>query len=98
MKYKDIQEDLKKDFIDLEVTRRILYDYNDGVSPQNITKIKIPAKVTGTGTSAVIDLETSPNEYINHKPMPIKYNLLRSSLDDRDPYGDCETVLVMWVS
>lgn len=98
MTYKDVQEDLKKDFIDLEVTRRILYDYNDNVSQQNITKIKIPVKVTGTGTSAVIDLETSPNEYINHPPMPIKYNLLRSSLDNRDPYGDCETVLVMWVA
>ena len=58
MTYKDVQEDLKKDFIDLEVTRRILYDYNDNVSQQNITKIKIPVKATGTGTSATIDLET----------------------------------------
>ena len=39
-----------------------------------------------------------PQEYLDKPPMPIKYWLLRDALNYRDPYGDCETVLVMWVA
>ena len=31
-------------------------------------------------------------------PLQIPYNLLRYSLNDRPPFTDCETVLVMWVA
>lgn len=31
-------------------------------------------------------------------PLQIPYNLLRYALNDRPPFSDCETVLVMWVA
>ena len=89
-----ILEDLKKDFVDLEVTRRILYG-NDGSN--HIDSISGIPSASGVGTTTVLSFDP-PQEYINHKPMPIKYWLLRDSLNDKEPYGDCETVLVMWVA
>lgn len=91
--YNDIHEDLKKDFIDLEVTRRILYNYSDIAT--NISDI--PIILRGTGKSTVLSYEP-PKEYITRTPLPITYNLLRNVLNNKDPYSDCETVLVMWVA
>lgn len=94
MLYTDLREDLKKDFLDLEVTRRILYNYS-GITPtRDIPKVVDP-EYTGPNTHLSYD---PPQEYIDRPPMPIKYWLLRDALNDRDPYGDCETVLVMWVA
>lgn len=95
--YTDLREDDKKDFIDLEVTRRILYNYYDTIAPNNIPKVVIPKIVSGTGENTILSFNP-PQEYINKRPMPISYHLLRDSLNERDPYGDCETVLVMWVA
>ena len=95
-RYSDLKEDLKKDFIDLEVTRRILYNYyNDWTD--TIPTIEIPTIVSGFGYSTELSYDM-PQEYINHPPMPIRYDLLRETLNDRDPYSDCETVLIMWVA
>ena len=94
MLYTDLKEDLKKDFLDLEVTRRILYNYS-GITPtRDIPKVVDP-EYTGSSTHLSYD---PPQEYIDRPPMPIKYWLLRDALNDRDPYGDCETALVMWVA
>lgn len=94
MLYTDLKEDLKKDFLDLEVTRRILYNYSGITSTRDIPKVVDP-EYTGPNTHLSYD---PPQEYIDRPPMPIKYWLLRDALNDRDPYGDCETVLVMWVA
>jgi hypothetical protein len=92
IKYSHLREDNKKGFVDLEVTRRILY----GV--QNSNSVSIPTVVSGTGFNTAISYYP-PQEYITNPPMPIKrYDLLRAALCDVDPYGDCETVLIMWVA
>ena len=92
-KYTDLVEDLKRDFVDLEVTRRVLYSNDNEIS--NIT---IPTIVgTSTGINTVLSYDP-PQDYKNFPPMPIPYDLLRNTLNDNDPYGDCETVLVMWVA
>lgn len=98
-KYRDIQEDLKLDFIDLEVTRRILYNYQNIPSQISLNQYSdaIPTVVSGTGQDTVLSY-APPQEYITRPPMPLKYNLLRDALNDRDPYGDCEAVLAMWVA
>jgi hypothetical protein len=94
--YDTIKQDLKKVFIDLEVTRRILCNGNSGAN--YISSISgIPQVLSGTGTNTVLSF-SPPQEYLNHPPMPIKYWQLRDALNNRDPYGDCETVLVMWVA
>lgn len=96
--YSDVEEDLKKDYIDLEVTRRVLhpeYDYSKvlGNTPAN----SIPIIVSGIGKDTVLSYDR-PTEYMSHSPMPLRYDLLRDTLNDKDPYGDQETVLVMWVA
>lgn len=96
-KYTDLKEDLKKDFIDLEVTRRILYNYYNNWTDSIPSIDSIPTVVSGLGKNTVLSYE-APQEYVNHRPMPIDYKLLRDALNNRDPYGDCETVLVMWVA
>ena len=112
-------EDLKHDFIALEVTRRILYyyngtqlKYNDSVRDIHPTR-DIP-RVTGTGHTATVSYDP-PDEYKNAAytykkkdgstvsaygtpPLQIPYDLLRYCLNDRPPFTDCETVLVMWVA
>lgn len=172
-----LAEDLKHDFIDLEVTRRILYyddthnsstklkyTKNNTTSYIDITPIKDIPKIinaipdTGpTNDSANIVgyiawTSTNPNNpnitysiehakvvlnllkdagigfnysstdgqpsvgysSINTKisyeppdeykpdtgcpPLQIPYNLLRYCLNDRPPFTDCETVLVMWIA
>ena len=95
--YDDLWEDLKRDFIDLEVTRRILYNYQNVPSSIYGTNNNIPNVVSGVGINTVLSFDR-PQEYIDRSPMPIQYDLLRDALNDRDPYGDCETVLVMWVA
>lgn len=109
--YTDISEDLKRDFIDLEVTRRILYyddtgnsntrlKYTNGISTNyvNIQPTRdIPKIVSGTYYDTNLSYEP-PQVYINASPLQIKYNLLRYTLNDRPPFSDCETVLVMWVA
>lgn len=128
----DYAEDLKKDFIDLEATRRILFfneddptatltlKYNGSVRNIHPTR-DIPHIVGGTktGTDTVLSYEL-PDEYLNKgytytynsysldstlsvdtigtPPLQIPYNLLRYCLNDRPPFSDCETVLVMWVA
>lgn len=42
-------------------------------------------------TTSVYDAKGTP-------PLQIPYNLLRYCLNDRPPFSDCETVLVMWVA
>lgn len=96
-KYTDLQEDLKKDFIDLEVTRRILYNYYNNWTDSIPSIDNIPTVVSGLGKNTVLSYE-APQEYVINRPMPIDYKLLRDALNNRDPYGDCETVLVMWVA
>lgn len=106
--YSDIREDLKKDFIDLEVTRRILHygeydfsttqlkNYKDPLDSSTTIYNEIPI-TSGSGKDTVLSFEP-PQEYIDRPPLQIPYNLLRYSLNDRAPFGDCETVLVMWVA
>ena len=93
-KYDELSEDIKKDFIDLEATRRILhygdYDYSS-------TSVTIPSVISGSGKSTSL-LYEPPQEYIERQPIQIPYNLLRYALNDRPPFTDCETVLVMWVA
>ena len=91
--YSDISEDLKKDFIDLEVTKRILYNYSNASSHIS----GIPRVVEGTDINTVLAYD-SPQEYIDRPPMPIRYDLLRAALNNKGPYSDQETVLVMWVA
>lgn len=101
--YFELLEDLKRDFVDLEATRRILHYYNGtqleySGNPVDIHPINdIPKIVSGFGKNTVLSYER-PQEYIDRPPMTIRYDLLRNTLDDRDPYGDCETVLTMWVA
>lgn len=185
-KYTDLNEDLKRDFIALEATRRILYYNSD-----DTTKLKNPnnetVAITSTSNIPIIDTDISPkmqegiaqgfawwrdtasgdytapikiNKYnstnkewekvtvytksnyaanncaalrnmsklitaqliknINElgkntvtsyeppdvyktdehgcPPLQIPYNLLRYTMNDRPPFTDCETVLVMWVA
>lgn len=94
--YDNEMEDVKFDFIDLEVTRRILYPYYNNWTA-SIPQIEIPTIVSGIGKSTILSYE-APQEYIDYPPMPINYKLLRDTLNGIDPYGDCETVLVMWVA
>lgn len=106
--YKGIYDDLKKDYIDLEATRRILYycsehhdpclKYPDGTHVNRCTSLgNIPIIVSGFGKATELSFEP-PQEYIDKPPLQIPYNLLRYSLNDRPPFSDCETVLVMWVA
>lgn len=184
--YTDLNEDLKRDFIALEATRRILY-YNS-----DTTKLTNPnneiVKITSTSDIPIIDTDISPkmqpgvaqglawwkdssdsdqyktpieiNKYNSTtkkwekvtvytredyardncallrkmskivttqlvknidelgkntatsyepprvyrteehgcQPLQIPYNLLRYAMNDRPPFTDCETVLVMWVA
>lgn len=119
-------EDLKRDFIALEVTRRILYYYNgDQLMYNNVVRDIHPIsdipRIIGnaTGKDTVLSYEP-PAEYINEgydycynnysttdilsvraigtPPLQIPYNILRYALNDRPPFTDCETVLVMWVA
>lgn len=97
--YGYLNEDLKKDFIDLEVTRRILH-CNDLVNIEYISTI--PKVVSGSGKQTVLSYDP-PDEYKDNSPghqMPLQipYHLLRDCLNDRAPFGDCETLLVMWVA
>lgn len=184
--YTDLNEDLKRDFIALEATRRILY-YNS-----DTTKLTNPnneiVKITSTSDIPIIDTDISPkmqpgvaqglawwkdssdsdqyktpieiNKYNSTtkewekvtvytredyardncallrkmskivttqlvknidelgkntatsyepprvyrteehgcQPLQIPYNLLRYAMNDRPPFTDCETVLIMWVA
>ncbi len=140
--YKELDEDLKRDFIDLEITRRILYynneypsklkyngnsvdiiptgdipiinnpvgiNYNNGPSQdllEFMSKVKgdptylAPLHPNDSGTNTKLSYE--PPEVYNAStgvpPLQIPYNLLRYTLNDRPPFTDCETVLVMWVA
>ena len=106
--YKGLYDDLKKDYIDLEATRRILYycsehhdpclKYPDGTHVNRCTSLgDIPIIVSGFGKATELSFEP-PQEYIDKPPLQIPYNLLRYSLNDRPPFSDCETLLVMWVA
>lgn len=132
-KASDYAEDLKRDFIDLEATRRILY-YHDGTklkygdgddAIRNIHPTSDIPRIIGDnkGTATVLSYEP-PDEYLDKvydytyiygfdgdgkaltntvkengtPPLQIPYNLLRYCLNDRPPFSDCETVLVMWVA
>lgn len=118
-------EDIKQDFIALEVTRRILYYYNGEQLMYNNTirdihpTRDIPRIIGNTsGNDTVISYEP-PDEYIDlpyiykynnyssstvsvqtvgTPPLQIPYNLLRYCLNDRPPFTDCETVLIMWIA
>ena len=112
--YRDINEDLKRDFIDLEVTRRILH-YDDNPSHDSNSSLKyvddngstryvtiqptgdIPKIISGKYHSTQLSYEP-PQVYLDAEPLQIKYNLLRYAMNDRPPFGDCETVLIMWVA
>lgn len=150
-----ISEDLKRDFINLEATRRILYYYNDTqlkynnnapVTIQKTGDIPIiskplssdylsnvnsayPTRIGGKShpisamtlaeAKDILDnyVKTQPNfEYTGSNtalsyeppevyklpngcpPLQIPYNLLRYALNDRPPFTDCETVLIMWIA
>lgn len=109
--YVDFNEDLKRDFIDLEATRRILYysdtnnsdtqlKYTDNGNTRYVTiqsTIDIPKISSGVYYNTELSYEP-PQVYIDAPPLQIPYNLLRYCLNDRPPFGDCETVLVMWVA
>ena len=183
-KYTDLNEDLKRDFIALEATRRILY-YNSDTTLKNPNNEIV--KITSTSDVPIIDTNISPkmqagvaqgfawwrdtsgddyiipiqinkyNDDINEweevtvytksnyaanncavlrnmsklittqlvnnidklgkntttsyeppdvyrtekhgcPPLQIPYNLLRYTMNDRPPFTDCETVLIMWVA
>jgi hypothetical protein len=120
-------EDLKRDFIDLEVTRRILYysqdssmklNYNGDTRNIHPTR-DIPSIESGIYYNTKLSYEP-PAEYLDEDytykynnysrdetavttargtpPLQIPYNLLRYCLNDRPPFTDCETVLVMWIA
>ena len=184
--YTDFNEDLKRDFIALEATRRILYYNNSDTSLKNPDNNNI-ITITPTNDIPIIDHDISPtmpagvigglawwrdtanddysapiniNQYnitsnkweeitvytkpayaanncatlrnmsklvvkqihenINQlgkntttsyeppdiyrtdrggcPPLQIPYNLLRYAMNDRPPFTDCETVLIMWVA
>lgn len=184
--YADFNEDLKRDFIALEATRRILYYNNNDTSLKNPDNNNI-VTITPTNDIPIIDRDVSPimptgvigglawwrdtasddysapiniNQYnitsneweeitvytkpayaanncatlrnmsklvvkqihenINKlgkntvtsyeppdiyrtdrggcQPLQIPYNLLRYAMNDRPPFTDCETVLIMWVA
>ena len=184
--YTDFNEDLKRDFIALEATRRILYYNNNDTSLKNPDNNNI-ITITPTNDIPIIDSSISPtmptgvigglawwidtasddysapiniNQYnitsneweeitvytkpayaanncatlrnmsklvvkqihenINQlgkntvtsyeppdiyrtdsggcPPLQIPYNLLRYAMNDRPPFTDCETVLIMWVA
>ena len=113
--YVDFNEDLKRDFIDLEATRRILYyddtnnsdiqlKYTDNGNTSYVViqpTGDIPKILSGDYYSTELSYEP-PDVYLSDRggcpPMQIPYNLLRYTLNDRPPFTDCETVLVMWVA
>lgn len=186
-KYTDLNEDLKRDFIALEATRRILY-YNSDTTKLTNPNNKV-VTITSTSDIPIIDTKISPkmqpgvaqglawwkdspdsdkyktpieiNKYnstnkewekvtvytredyardncallrkmsklittqlVNNidklgkntttsyeppsvyrtdeaggcQPLQIPYNLLRYTMNDRPPFTDCETVLIMWVA
>lgn len=113
--YVDFNEDLKRDFMDLEATRRILYyddtnnsdtqlKYTDSGNTRYVTiqpTGDIPKILSGEYYSTELSYEP-PDIYQADlggcQPLQIPYNLLRYCLNDRPPFGDCETVLVMWVA
>ena len=187
-KYSDLKEDLKRDFIDLEATRRILYYYdgetlknpeNDSLVPITgtgdipilVDRVDYPSGIpqgflwwsnnpshNNTNPSASMETPIQINSYVDGEwkevtvytresyaanncqllrdyskritktlvenfdkigkrtkvsyeppdiyrtdkggcqPLQIPYNLLRYTLNDRPPFSDCETVLVMWVA
>lgn len=185
-KYTDLNEDLKRDFIALEATRRILYYNSDatkltnpdntniiaitptndipiierGISPtmptgvigglawwrdtasddysapininqynitsnkweeitvytkpayaanncatlRNMSKLvvkQIHENINQLGKNTVTSYEP-PDIYRTDRggcpPLQIPYNLLRYTMNDRPPFTDCETVLIMWVA
>lgn len=141
--YRELNEDLKSDFVDLEVTRRVLHynpdptklTYNGNEvtiqSTKDIPIIKNPVDISWTGTGRSPDLNaflnkikgdsdyldplhtdrSGKNTVLSYElpdvynpdeggvpPLQIPYNLLRYTLNDRPPFTDCETVLVMWVA
>lgn len=131
--YRELSEDLKRDFINLEVTRRILHHGDTGYeniqssSTSDIPSIINPVDLRFNGGHPTQDLSDflaktkgdpdylsplhpdrssnntvlsfePPQEYIDRPPLQIPYNLLRYALNDRPPFSDCETVLIMWVA
>lgn len=67
---------------------------------KQITKI-ITENINKIGKNTQISYEP-PDIYRTDKggcpPLQIPYNILRYTLNDRPPFTDCETVLVMWVA
>lgn len=67
---------------------------------RKITKI-VADNINYTGAKTPISYEP-PDIYRTDKggcpPLQIPYNLLRYTLNDRSPFTDCETVLIMWVA
>lgn len=67
---------------------------------RKITKT-LSKNIDKLGTNTRISYEP-PDVYRTDKggcpPLQIPYNLLRYCLNDRPPFSDCETVLVMWVA
>lgn len=81
---------------------------NDSVRDIHPTS-DIPRYISSSGKTTVLSYEP-PDEYLDSDyiynggtvrgtpPLKIKYNLLRYAMNDRPPFTDCETVLVMWVA
>ena len=150
-----VSEDLKRDFINLEATRRILYYYNGTqlkynnnapvtiqqtddipiiskpLSSDYFTRVNAayPTRLNGAshpiGNMTLTEAKNILDNYVKSQsnfeftgsntalsyeppdiyklpngcpPLQIPYNLLRYAMNDRPPFTDCETVLVMWIA
>lgn len=89
---------------EITVYTKPAYAANNCATLRNMSKLvvkQIHENINQLGKNTVTSYE-SPDIYRTDRggcpPLQIPYNLLRYSMNDRPPFTDCETVLIMWVA
>ena len=89
---------------EITVYTKPAYAANTCATLRNMSKLvvkQIHENINQLGKNTVTSYEP-PDIYRTNRggcpPLQIPYNLLRYAMNDRPPFTDCETVLIMWVA
>ena len=89
---------------EITVYTKPAYAANNCATLRNMSKLvvkQIHENINQLGKNTVTSYEP-PDIYRTDRggcpPLQIPYNLLRYAMNDRPPFTDCETVLIMWVA
>lgn len=89
---------------EITVYTKPAYAANNCATLRNMSKLvvkQIHENINQLGKNTVTSYEP-PDIYRTDRggcpPLQIPYNLLRYTMNDRPPFTDCETVLIMWVA